>query len=61
MFARIFDDCREGRRPRSLLHWNFDAPSACCGVFDYMEKQRYSVKESKLSQNRGIDTKNKLT
>ncbi len=36
MPAWIFGDCREGEIPRSLLRWNFDAPSACCGVFDFV-------------------------
>ncbi|MCI9633031.1 hypothetical protein FMM80_08415 [Schaedlerella arabinosiphila] len=28
MPAWIFGNCREGQIPRSLLRWNFDAPSA---------------------------------
>ncbi|WP_334104205.1 hypothetical protein [Muricomes intestini] len=35
MLAFQFGDCREGQIPRSLLRCKFDAPSACCGVFDY--------------------------
>ena len=36
MPAWIFGDCREGQIPRSLLRWNFDALSACGGVFDFV-------------------------
>lgn len=33
---RPLGDCREGQIPRSSLRNKFDAPSACCGVFDLL-------------------------
>ncbi|MCM1145600.1 MAG: hypothetical protein NC407_12935 [Lachnoclostridium sp.] len=36
---QAFGDCREGLIPRSLLRCKFDAPSACCGVFDFQSSE----------------------
>ncbi len=36
MPAWIFGDCREAQITCSLLRWNFDALSACCGVFEFV-------------------------
>ncbi len=37
MLACTFGDCRRGQYPAALLRCKFDAPSACCGVVDFID------------------------
>ncbi len=50
MLACTFGDCRRGQYPAALLRCKFDAPSACCGVVDFITQNPRDIPDGVLGQ-----------